>query len=136
MQKMKTEQNACFQRSSLCTPWLQQTLLNSARHERCAKPLHFVAKTCTSCNCQVRYGPRSGLGRRMRLHQPRVCKKKRYKARRREGDKCFFVQFFLARSDFEIAALPALRRITDKPVTRRNILFIYTLSSEQTEAGL
>ncbi|MFL1551675.1 hypothetical protein ACI77I_21710 [Pseudomonas sp. D47] len=59
-----------------------------------AMACHFSSKRCTKCNGPSAAKPRSGPGLEPCLHYLRICTKNSREARRREGDKCFFVQIF------------------------------------------
>ena len=65
-----------------------------------ASALQFPAKLCILCNCHSPAGPHSPPGLQVRLHYIRICTKKGRKARRREGDKCFFLKFLFPRRYF------------------------------------
>jgi hypothetical protein len=74
------------------------------------------------------HGPRRGLGRRLNLHPHPLCAEKERKARRREGDKCFFSRIFLITRIFKVLA-DAVSRPADvsNPIDRYTV-YAYSIS--------
>lgn len=61
--------------------------------------------------------PQGSLGSQARLHYIRICIKKGRRARRREGDKCFFIEIFSRHKTFQPIA-PTLVHSTNTEFSR------------------
>ena len=92
---LKTHRNPRFKSFRPMNPGTSPLRLRVRSEHRRATALHFSSKLCILCNCRSPAEPHGPPGLQVRLHYIRICTKKGRKARRREGDKCFFVLFFL-----------------------------------------
>lgn len=87
-------------------------------------PLHFSSKPFILCNGHSPAEPNGPPGLQVRLHYIRIRTKKGRKARRREGDKCFFQSFFIVGQIFGLvgesstASLSAKASASDDPFFR------------------
>ena len=67
----------------------------------CVSALQIFSKLCILCNGRSPAEAHGPPGLQIRLHYIRTCTKKGRKARRREGDKCFFFVIFLPAAFFQ-----------------------------------
>ena len=87
---LKIRRNPRFQGCRPMKPGVHRYPVRNLSEYRCATALHIPSKLSTLCNGRSPAEPHGPPGLQVCLHYIRICTKKRLKARRREGDKCFF----------------------------------------------
>ena len=97
---LKSHRNPRFKSFRPMNPGTSPLRLRVRSERRRATALHFSSKLCILCNWRSPAEPHGPPGLQVRLHYIRICTKKGHKARRREGDKCFFRCFFLLPGTF------------------------------------